>query len=284
MTAGAPMEPIFGLSAHAAAAIADDAEALAFTDLYMAAPKSLRSGLGLRVERVADATLLVAPGLPSSMFNRVIGLGLQQRASTADVERIIAVYRSAGCPDWWLHWNPQAAPAEFTGHLLQMGFKLPARRSWAKVLRPAEAAPHIATDLNIGPATDAQAGQATQAIVEAFGMPGLMAEWLRCLHGRAQWRLYAATDVQDVVGGACLFIAGELAWLGMGAIRASHRRRGGQGALMARRIADAAEAGARHVVTETGEPIADEPNPSLANMKRCGFATVASRLNLAGPA
>jgi hypothetical protein len=52
---------------------------------------------------------------------------------------------------------------------------------------------------------------------------------------------------------------------------------------MARRIADAAQAGARYVVTETGEPKGNEPNPSLANMKRCGFVTVASRLNFAGP-
>jgi hypothetical protein len=69
-----------------------------------------------------------------------------------------------------------------------------------------------------------------------------------------------------------------------GAVRTSHRRRGGQGALMARRIADAVAAGARYLVTETGEPMADEPNPSLANMKRCGFVTVASRLNFVGPA
>ena len=43
-------------------------------------------------------------------------------------------------------------------------------------------------------------------------------------------------------------------------------------------------AGARHLVTETGEPMGDEPNPSLANMNRCGFVTVASRLNFVGPA
>jgi hypothetical protein len=59
----------------------------------------------------------------------------------------------------------------------------------------------------------------------------------------------------------------------------THRRRGGQGALMARRIADAGAAGLDWVVTETGEPIAGESNPSLANMARTGFRCVASRLN-----
>jgi GNAT superfamily N-acetyltransferase len=123
-----------------------------------------------------------------------------------------------------------------------------------------------------------------RAIVAAFEMPPFMAEWLAALHGQPHWRIYAVTDGTQVVGGGCLYVSGELAWLGMGGVLASHRRRGGQGALMARRIADAIEAGALHIVTETGEPIADEPNPSLANMKRCGFVTVASRLNFAGPA
>lgn len=272
------------LSAHAAAAIADEAEALAFADLYAAAPEPLRSRLGLRVEQVVDATVLLAPGLPSPMFNRAIGLGLQRPASAAEVEALAGLYRSAGCPSWWLHWNPHAAPAELASRLPEMGFTQPARRSWAKVLRGAEPAPSIASDLHIAAATDAQAAEATQAIVEAFEMPAFMADWLRCLHGRPHWRLYAATDGGQVVGGACLFTTGEFAWLGMGSIRASHRRRGGQGALMARRIADAIGAGACYLVTETGEPMADEPNPSLANMKRCGFAIVASRLNFVGPA
>jgi GNAT superfamily N-acetyltransferase len=277
-----PIPP--GVSAHAAAVIADDAEAQAFADLYAAAPAPLQAQLGLRIERAADATLLLAPGMPSMMFNRAMGLGLRQPASETQVEALIGRYRSAGCAGWWLHWNPYAAPAELVSRLPAMGFIQPKRCSWAKVLRGTEPAPQVETDLHIAVATDAQAREATQAMVEAFDMPGFMVEWLRCLHGRAHWRVYAATDGAKVVGGACLYTNGELAWLGMGSINPSHRRRGGQRALMARRIADAIGDGARYIVTETGEPIADEPNPSLANMKRCGFTTVASRLNFAGPA
>lgn len=272
------------LSPHAAAAIADDAEAAAFAELYAFAPPALRSRLGLRVEQVADATLLIAPGLPASMFNRAIGLGLRHEADTAEADAIVQAYRSAGCPTWWLHWNPLASPASFPARLLAMGFTQPARRSWAKVLHGPESPPRIPCDLRIEPATARQVGDVMRAIVAAFEMPPFMGEWLAALHGQPHWRIYAVTDGTQVVGGGCLYVSGELAWLGMGGVLASHRRRGGQGALMARRIADAIEAGALHIVTETGEPIADEPNPSLANMKRCGFVTVASRLNFAGPA
>lgn len=272
-----------GLMPRAAAAIADDAEAAAFADLYAAAPHALRERLGLRVEKIADATLLLAPGLPDTMFNRAMGLGLRSEADASQVEAIAAAYRGAGCARWWLHWNPHSSPAGFEQRLAAMGFTQPARRSWAKVLRGTQAAPRIATDLGVGPAASAQVGDVTHAIGTAFEMPPFMAGWVGSVHGRPNWRLYAVTDGAGVVGGGCLYLSGEFAWLGMGAVLPSHRRRGGQGALMARRIADAIEAGARHIVTETGEPVAGEPNPSLANMKRCGFVTVASRLNFAGP-
>lgn len=272
------------MTPHAAAALADEAEALAFADLYAAVPASLRARLGVRVELVAGATALLVPGVPSPMFNRVLGLGLRQPADVADVHALIDIYRTARSPHWWLHWNPYAAPAGMLSRFAEIGFTQPARRSWAKVLRDSAPAPRIVTDLSIAPAAHAQAARAVEVIVQAFEMPAFMGEWLLGLHGRPQWRLYAATDGADVVGGAFLFTSGEVGWLGMGSVQASHRRRGGQGALMARRIADAIEVGARYLVTETGEPVADEPNPSLANMKRCGFRTVASRLNFAGPA
>src|SRR4051812_38749252 len=90
-------------------------------------------------------------------------------------------------------------------------------------------------------------------------------------------------------GGFCFWAGGWAgsglgAWLGMGAVLPAYRRRGGQGSLMALRISDAIDAGARHIVTETGEALSGEANPSLTNMHRCGFVTVASRLNYAGPA
>lgn len=176
-----------------------------------------------------------------------------------------------------------AAPPALSGWLERRGFTAPARRSWAKVWRDASLPPPIASDLRIAPMTAAALPEATRCIAEAFGMPGFMADWIAALHGRAGWRLYSVDDGDRPVGGGALYVRGRMAWLGIAGIAASHRRRGGQGALMVRRIADAARAGCEHVFTETGEPVAGEHNPSLANMLRCGFRTVASRLNLQAP-
>jgi hypothetical protein len=95
--------------------------------------------------------------------------------------------------------------------------------------------------------------------------------------------VYGVADGQRMVGGGCLFIDGENAWLGMGSVLESHRRRGAHTGLLAKRIEAAIEAGVAWLVTETGEPVAAEPNPSLMNLGRSGFETVASRLNFSGP-
>jgi hypothetical protein len=277
------MNPTLTAAAQSAR-IADDVEALAFERMFDAAPAPLRERLGVQVRRVGGAVLLMVPGIPSPMFNRAIGLGLQERADDAQVAQVSRNYADAGISNWWLHWNPQGAPADFADRLRSAGWTAPARVSWAKMLRGPHAAPVIETTLQVRPAQQSQVAAIASVMAQCFEMPDFMAEWLGRLQSFPQWRMYGVTDGDHVVGGGYLFVEGDSAWLGVAGIAPSHRRRGGQAALMARRIDDAAAAGARHIVTETGEPTAaGEANPSLANMKRCGFTQVASRLNLVPP-
>lgn len=272
------------LAAGEKAAISDAVEARAFRALWEAAPGELAAQLGLRIQEVAGATLLIAPGLPTPMFNRAIGLGWQSPATPDDANAIAAAYRAAAVPNWWLHWNPHARPTGFEAVLESRGFGLPQRRSWAKMLRRADNPPQAETSLDIEQVQGEAARQVALIASAAFEMPPFMAEWLACLCTGA-WRMYAIRDGASIVGGGCLYLEAQAGWLGVAAVAPSHRGRGGQVALMARRIAEAGRAGASWVVTETGEPTtAGEANPSLANMKRCGFETVSSRLNYAAPA
>lgn len=277
--------PPLNLDSPAAARLADDVEAQAFEAMFEAAPEPLRERLGLRVARVADAALLTAPALPTPMFNRAIGLGLREPATLGAVEAIREHYRHAGIQGWWLHWNPHAAPSGFAPQLHAQGFTTPQRSHWAKMLRSTEAPPAFETTLHIEEARGEQAFEVARIAVRAFEMPPFMADWLGCMHGDGSWRMYALMDGASVVGGGCLYLAADVAWLGVAAVAPSHRGRRGQAALISHRIAQAAAAGARWVVTETGEPTAGgEANPSLENMRRCGFTQVASRLNFAPPA
>jgi hypothetical protein len=267
------------MSPREEAILADRAEEAAFVDMYDAAPAALKAQLGLRVEPIGSATALIAPRLPATMFNRVIGLGLDQLATADDLAALRRLYGDAGTGAWWLHWNPFAAPEGGAHWLAAQGFTAPARRTWAKMLRASADPPRVATDLGVAEAADAQVVEVAASIATSFGMPPFMGDWIAALQGRPGWRVYAVTDGERIVGGGCLFSGPDAGWLGMGAVLPSHRRRGGQGALMARRIADTGAAGRTWAVTETGEAIGDEPNPSLANMVRTGFRCVASRLN-----
>lgn len=237
--------------------LADRIEARAYADLYGAAPAALKSRLGLRTEYRAGATVLVAPGLPTPMFNRVIGVGTEHAVTPREIESLLELYRSAAVPRWWLHWSPCAEPGDGLALLAPMGFAVSARRNWAQMQRSTADPPRVRSELGIEAATAITVGAAAACIARGFGMPDFVGDWIAAQHGRRSWRVYAVADGDTVVGGACLFVDGDAAWLGMAAVLPSHRRRGGQGALMARRIADAGAAGCELVATETGEPVGD---------------------------
>lgn len=121
------------------ARLADSVEAAAYRDMFIAAPSALAKTLGLEVREIAGATLLIAPGIPTPFFNRVIGLGNERPARDVDLDAVIAAYRGAGVKSWWIHLTPSAQPASLAQQLVARGFTPPVRKSWAKVLRGTEA-------------------------------------------------------------------------------------------------------------------------------------------------
>lgn len=265
------------------AVAAERAEARAWADWYDAAPAEVRAGGGQRVVSVAGATLLMAPGIAAGLFNRVIGLGLHRPASADDLRAVVSAYREARVGTWVLQWNELAAPADLPELAQGMRFGVPSSR-WAKMWRGREPVAAVDSALRVDEVDSAQAADAwAAAVAEGNGMAAL-APWLRALHGRPGWRLYLLRDGDQPAGGGAMFSDGAQAWLGMGAVLPAQRRRHGQRLVMARRVQEAIAGGAEWIFTETGEPHQPgEANPSLENMKHCGFTRIASRINLPGP-
>jgi GNAT superfamily N-acetyltransferase len=274
------------MNATERAQLADAVEGAAFTDMYAAAPAPLVESLGLRVQHFAGATLVMARNIPDPQLNRVIGLGLEQAARWADVEAIDEAYIEAGCPKYWAHVNPFARPKQLTDWLKQRGFAQPARRSWLKMWRDSKPVQPAATSLEVRLARPEEYAAAASCVCEAFGMPPAMGSWLESMSPRPDWRIYVALADGRVVGSGSLYVDRQrkLGWLGIGALATEYRRRGGHRALMNQRIEAARDAGCRAVVTETGEPADGEPNPSLRNMRYCGFEQLLSRANWASSA
>ncbi len=257
--------------------LADAIEADAWRDMIAAAP----AALGLTVARVADADVLLAPRMPVTMFNRAIGLGLSRPATGDDLDALIECLRARASREHLIHVSPAAAPRELTAWLAARGYAPARRPEWVKVLRGVEAPPVIDTPFTVRPVRPDEAPALATVIPAAHGMPPPLAPWIEALATRDRWAAYGAFDGDAMVAGAMLYVDGPRAWLGMGGTLPSHRNRGAQGALMARRIADAIARGCTAIGTETGAPVADEPNPSLSNMFRCGFREVCRRANYA---
>jgi GNAT superfamily N-acetyltransferase len=261
------------------ARLVDAVEAAAFADLYAAAPEAFAQSVGLRVVQIAGATLLHAPRIPLSVFNRTIGLGVHHPLTEADLGAVMASFRLAGYAGYWVHHNPVAAPASLVDWLRARGFVEPSRRSWAKMLRGPEAIADVDVDFELRRAFAGEEEAIAEVVCSAFGMPKPFVPWMAALVHRPCWRAYAALDAGKIIGAGFLYLDGATAWLGIGGVMPEARGRNAHRALMALRIREAAAAGCSDIVTETGEAMGDEPNPSLANMQFCGFRRVCSRLN-----
>jgi GNAT superfamily N-acetyltransferase len=116
-----------------------------------------------------------------------------------------------------------------------------------------------------------------------FGMPAWGAELFAHLPGRNDWRCYVARVDGEACGCGAMVIAGGVAELGVGATLEEARGRGCQTALLRRRILDAAEAGCRTLLVETGERVADRPSASYRNILKAGFEEAYLRPNWQRP-
>ena len=257
--------------------LADSIEARAMADMYAVAPRAL----DCRVEKIGGATLLLAPRVPASYFNRVIGLGVFEPATKATLDAIQERFRAAGVAEYWLHLSPAASPESLAGWLSARGLAPPPRRTWAKFLRGPEPCAARPSALQARPAKPADADAIARVVCSAYATPTALAPWFATLVGRSGWRFVVAESNGQVAATGAVFVDDTTAWLGVGATLAEHRNRGAQSALLAARIALAAASGCTVLATETGESIAGEVNPSLNNIRRAGFVQVCSRLNYA---
>lgn len=235
--------------------------------------------LRAEVASVSGTPVPVVAALDFALFNRVIGLGIAAPANDAQLDGIQDAYSTRGQNNWAVSLSPIARPDDLAARLEQRG--MARAGDFAKVVRRSDAAQDAETDLRVEEVGREHAGAFAPVNVAAWGVPDAFSPWFAGTVGRDGWRHYIAFDGDDPVSTGALFVSDGIVWLGFAATLSSHRNRGGQGAIMARRIRDAAELGCDLVHTETGAETADEPNPSYRNMIRAGFELVYLRPNYA---
>ena len=266
-----------GLSTAEVAELVEFAEARAWSSFYHGAPTATADALGIQVVTVGPTTALAMAGAPFPLVNRVIGLGVGAPATEGVVDELLDVYGGIGVKDFAVQIAESAGPRELTRWLDERD--LVAGGAWAKACRgngPVSA-----------PQGPARVERASQLDVDTFGdvatrgyeMPEIFGPLFGGVVGKPDWHAYLAYDGPEAIATGAMYVMGDVAWLGMGSTVPTHRRRGAQGALLARRLEDGIDLGCRWFVTETGAEDADRPNASLRNMLRVGFEVAYLRRN-----
>ncbi|NBD24827.1 hypothetical protein [Paenibacillus glycinis] len=269
------------LDTHVRLAI-EKVEREAWFDMYAAAPDDYIQNSKLSSARLGTSIALADHGTPIAEFNRVLGIGIDEPASEAELEQAIAWLNEHASPSYALQVAPTALPEAVWTWIEARGLKR-AGNGWAKHYRdavPTEEHP-IPTALEVirlEPHHAADFGHVAQA---GFGLPLPIGAWLSALVGRPKWNVYVAYEGPTPVACGAMFIDHGWAWLGVDATLSDYRGRGAQNALIKRRLTDGIAAGVVGFTAETGQPPEgqEELNKSYCNYVRAGFKKAYVRPN-----
>ena len=241
----------------------------AWEDLARAAPPPFAAAIGLEIRPMGGALFFAAAKIPQFQFNWLAGAGLGGDDG-ACIGEAVARFSDIGQKKFIVQVAPGPNAAKMENLARAAGLQA-SPLAWAKFCCNTQSPPVVATSLAIREVGVEERNVFAESAIAGFGMPAPMALWLAQIVGRPRWHAYASFDGDAPAGAAALYVEGDFAWLGIGATRPEMRRKGGQSALLARRIADAAKYGARYAVTETGIPQEGQPAPSYKNILGSGF-------------
>jgi GNAT superfamily N-acetyltransferase len=255
-------------------------ETEAWTDIAGGAPEPLRRVLGVDVVRWDGTTLLRAERLESILFNRVLGL------ETADDEEVVlarALERFAQARVTRFFVQAPHADAHWAA-LMQRHALVGFHRPWVKLAR-GRGGPVVRERCvhEIGAARPGEASAWAQVLAEGLDIDAAGIPLLAAVVGRPGWVTLVTRDAEEVVGSAAMFVRDGVASLTGAATRPTHRRRGIQMALLARRVAMALDAGCSLITSETGIEVPGQRNSSCNNMIRCGLEIVGTVDNYTRP-
>ena len=171
--------------------------------------------------------------------------------------------------------RPASAAAEewLRGHGFAPGY------GWTKFLRDPHPPRFRAPEVEVVELAAGSEEPFGMIAATGFGLPAWAASFFAGLPGRPGWRCYVARVGGEAQACAAMLIDAGIAEFGIAATLEPARGRGCQLALLHRRIRDAAAAGCRTLLVETGERVPGRPSPSYRNILRAGFREAYVRPN-----
>ena len=235
------------------------------------------SGYDWRLVPVGDALCSVSSSDPSILLNRVLQLGSKGPPGEQQLREIRALYAEAGVERFFLHVVPAWKEEDTDAKLQKAGF---ARyRGWMKFVFGEREVRGAETDLDVRPVGPEQ-GEAFAAIaVPAFDMLDISQPVVALLPGVQGQQAYMSFDGDTPAGTGAVFIDGTTAALDWGATHPDFRRRGGQTAVLGRRLRYALDNGCDTICTMTGEAVPGYEQHSYSNILKNGFEEAYLREN-----
>ncbi|RED56623.1 GNAT family N-acetyltransferase [Cohnella lupini] len=254
----------------------------AWFDLFAAAPDDYVQSSKVSYTRLGTNIALANHGTPIAEFNRVLGLGMEEPASEAELEQAIAWMNEHASPSYALQIAPTARPNTIdkwiqANDLERVGNGL--AKHYRNAL-PAENHP-LPTTLEVKLMIPHHAVDFGHVVQGGFGLPVSVISWFSALVGRPKWKVYVAYDSHTPVACGAMFLDNNWAWLGIDATLPEYRGRGAQNALIKQRITDGIAAGVIGFTAETGQPPEGEEdkNKSYCNYLRSDFKRLYIRPN-----
>lgn len=249
--------------------------------MFACADDRSRSALGMAQRRLGAGEVTVMAQDPTGGFwSRVVGLGVDEPVTAEVVDEALDFARAHDAASLTFQIAPEA-DGDWQTLLRERGV-VPGG-AWVKFAGAATPRAEVPTDLRVDRLGPHDGAGFAHVMCTGFGMPldSALPGWFAGLPGwgEAGFTTYGAWDGDTLVATATLFVGGEIGTLSGAATLPSHRGRGAQGALMVRRMNDAAAAGCAWITCETGVETPENPNPSLHNMRRMGLTELYQRRN-----
>lgn len=253
-------------------------EAESLFQLENGAPESVRSGLGITAAHVAGGVLVAMRHDPVPLWSRAIGFGFDEPVTAGLLAELVDFHREHGSAVAIFQLAPAVLPDDWADIATAAGLRPGAH--WVKLAHDLTRLPDADTDLRVTTVDAGSAAEWAVTLLRGFESAGKgLEEMFAATVHTPGFRLYAAWDGDDLVAAAMTYRRADVVHMSGAATLPSHRNRGAQSALLARRLADARAEGCTLAVAETGKEAPGQHNDSLRNMHRCGFRTLYARRN-----
>ena len=245
------------------------AELRAWSAVYRRAPASAVAACGIGTRDFGPATAMWMSKVDILACNRVLGLGLTGPPDKKTMTEIVTTYEEAMVPSFFVQLAPLVTVGPTITAAEDVGF---ARyNNWVRLVRDVAPPGPAPTGLRVEEIGPEYARDFGDVVCAGFGWDRELGLVVETMVGAPGWKCYIAFEGERPVGTAAMLVDGRIGWFGFAASLPEGRGKGGQSALIARRIMDAKVAGCEVVTLETAEQSPGEDAPGYRNVLRAGF-------------